>query len=92
MDNFMFLMKHLAKCLVLSVNLIILSANHPGVAAIFLIELAQLLFPINVRLIKRIHRATAQIVATIAKITCPSALAQALLDNANPFLSRGILD
>lgn len=66
--------------------------NQAGVAAILPVQFPQFLFAIDVRFVKSVHRSAAQIVAAIAKIACPAALAQPLLHNADSFFSCGVLD
>lgn len=52
----------------------VLSANHAGVAPVLLIDLAKLLFTINVGPVISFHASASQIVAAIAEITGSAAL------------------
>lgn len=69
-----------------------LLSHQSHIASIFLIQLPQFLFSVDIRFIKTIHGATTQIITAVAEVTGPAALVQPLLDNADPFLSCGIFD
>lgn len=63
-----------------------------GIASVFFIQFPQFLFPINIRLIKSIHRPAAQIITPISKITRTSALIQPLLDDADSLFFCCVFD
>lgn len=69
-----------------------LLSHQPHIASIFLIQLPQFLFSVDIRFIKTIHGTAAQVITAVAEITGSAALVQSLLYDADPFLSCCIFD
>jgi hypothetical protein len=49
--------------------------NHSGTTAVFFVQLAQLLLPVDIGFIKSVHGSAAQVVASITEIAGSAALA-----------------